>query len=119
VSFRPNKENVDNLRRFFERAKRGKFLMGWEPRGAWDPELIAKLCGELDLVHVVNPLQMLPAARAPLRYFRLHGQARLTDTELRQLQGICTAERISSYCLFNNAAMAVDAEKFARMLGGT
>ncbi len=56
-SFRPTKENVANLRRFFERAKRGKFYMGWEPRGEWDGELIASLCRELDLIPVLDPFK--------------------------------------------------------------
>jgi uncharacterized protein YecE (DUF72 family) len=116
ASFRPSKEHVENLRTFFERAKRGKFAMGWEPRGAWEPELIGKLCGELDIVHVVNPLHTRLAARAPLRYFRLHGQGRFAEDELRGLRQICAGERTPCYCLFNTPAMAADAERFARLL---
>jgi uncharacterized protein YecE (DUF72 family) len=120
ISFRPNKENVANLRQFFERAKRGKFCMGWEPRGAWDPALVAKLCDELDLVHVVDPFLTLPARRAKFRYFRLHGirTARrcFTDEELHQLRDICQADRAPAYCLFNNMVMASDAQRFTRLL---
>ena len=122
ASFRSNRENIDNLRRFFERAKRGKLLMGWEPRGDWDPALIAKLCTELDLVHVVDPLQTPPAARAKIRYFRLHGtntsgaRSHFTDKQLQQLRALCQADSTPSYCLFNNSLMAGDAQRFARLI---
>lgn len=118
-SFRPNKENLQSLRTFFERAKRGKFLMGWEPRGAWDAELIAKLCDELDLIHVVDPFQAAPVGRAPFRYFRLHGQGgyrhRFSAEELQRLRGICAAQHMPVYCLFNTISMRSDAEKFAQL----
>lgn len=122
AGFRSNKENVANLRKFFERAKRGKFLMGWEPRGVWDPELVAKLCDDLDLVHVVDPLKASPTGRAKLRYFRLHGLSgcrhRYTEDELRRLKEICEGERVPVYCLFNNVAMAANAQQFARLVSG-
>jgi len=121
ASFRPTKENVDGLRRFFERAKRGKFLMGWEPRGVWDAELIATLCDGLDLVHVVDPFQTLPVDHAAVRYFRLHGLAgyrhRFSEEELHRLRELCRAQQTTVYCLFNNVPMGSDAERFARLLG--
>src|SRR5882672_431040 len=61
ASFRQTKQNIAGLKRFFERAKRGKLLFGWEPRGEWDAELVASLCKELDLIHVVDPFQSQPA----------------------------------------------------------
>jgi len=119
ASFRPTSENVAALRKFFERAKRGKFLMGWEPRGAWDAELVATLCDELDLVHVVDPFQTLPMSRAKIRYFRLHGigghRHRYTEEELHRLRRVCEAQSTTVYCLFNNIAMATDAKRFARL----
>jgi len=72
-SFRPTKENVANLRHFFEHAKRGKFHMGWEPRGEWDGELITSLCKELDLIPVLDPFKTEPIPVGKVRYFRLHG----------------------------------------------
>jgi len=119
ASFRPNKDNVNNLRKFFEHAKRGKLLFGWEPRGTWDTDLVAKLCDELDLVHVVNPLQAPPARQEPVRYFRLHATGRFSEEELRRLRHICVAERSPAYCLFNNPAAASDAERLARLLGAS
>jgi len=116
VSFRATKENVVRLRSFFERAKRAKFLMGWEPRGDWDAALVAELCRELDLVHVVDPFKTLPATRAKIQYYRLHGTTgsrhRFTTEELQRLQEFCLG-KTPTYCLFNNVAMAADAQRFA------
>lgn len=118
-SFRPTRENIRRLREFFERAKRGPFRMGWEPRGDWDPAMVAALCGELDLVHVVDPLQTMPAAPGPIKYYRLHGTTgarhRFTDEELGRLRELCRG-KTPVYCLFNNIAMAADAQRFAALL---
>jgi uncharacterized protein YecE (DUF72 family) len=115
ASFRPNKENVARLRQFAERAPRGRCALGWEPRGAWDAGLIGDLCRELDLVHVVNPLDHLPATPAKLRYFRLHGMT-FTNTQLVHLREICGAGRGPVYCLFNNRAMVADARRFQQLV---
>ncbi|MCX7887765.1 MAG: DUF72 domain-containing protein [Verrucomicrobiae bacterium] len=116
ASFRQTAENVRNLRHFFERAKRGNFLMAWEPRGTWEPELIAKLCRELDLIHVVNPLDTLPASEGPLRYFRLHGRGQFEAKQLQELCRICKAQPTPVYCMFNNPAAASDAQRFQQLL---
>jgi len=119
-SFRPTKENIANLRRFFERAKRGKFHMGWEPRGEWDAELIASLCKELDLIPVLDPLKIEPIPVGKVRYFRLHGvtgpRHRYTSEEFARLRTIC-AGRQPTYCLFNNLAMTDDGQRFQKLLG--
>lgn len=118
-SFRPTTDNLRRLRAFFERAKRGRWQMGWEPRGDWPADQIAELCRELDLIHVVDPFQQPPALTSRLRYFRLHGQSgarhRYTDDELRQLRGFC-AGRPATFCFFNNIAMATDARRFKKLL---
>src|SRR5437899_2155179 len=118
ASFRATKENVTRLRGFFERAKRGRFLMGWEPRGDWDSALVGSLCRELDLIHVVDPFQQLPAAGA-IQYYRLHGTTgsrhRFTDAEFKRLSELCRAKR-PTYCFFNNVASATDGLRFQRSL---
>jgi uncharacterized protein YecE (DUF72 family) len=119
ASFRQTSENVTRLRAFFERAKRGKFAMGWEPRGEWDTELVATLCRELDLIHVVDPFQNPPTAPGRLQYFRLHGvtgaRHRFSNEELQRLKQLCVGRR-PTYCLFNNMAMATDARRFQNLL---
>jgi uncharacterized protein YecE (DUF72 family) len=120
ASFRSTNANVANLRRFFERAKRGRFAMGWEPRGEWDPEQVAALCKELDLIPVVDPLKNQPIAIGKIRYYRLHGTTgprhRYSHEELAQLRKLC-ATRTPTYCLFNNVAMTTDAQRFRKLLG--
>ncbi len=49
--FSPTTEHVGNLRKFFESADRTGFVMAWEPRGEWPPDIVRGLCKELDLVH--------------------------------------------------------------------
>jgi uncharacterized protein YecE (DUF72 family) len=121
ASFRPKTENVQRLKRFFEKAKRGRFQMAWEPRGEWDPELIAKLCRELDLVHVVDPLTTTPAVTGPLRYYRLQGlhgtRQRYAKEDLIRLQSLCPG-RTPTYCFFNNVPMAGEAQRFKDLISG-
>jgi uncharacterized protein YecE (DUF72 family) len=119
ASFRPTSGNVANLKTFFERAKRGRFFMGWEPRGEWDAELVARLCQELDLIHVVDPFKSPPARRGKIQYFRLHGiagaQHRYTNHELQRLKEFC-AGKTPACCAFNNLTMAADAQRFMKLL---
>jgi len=118
-SFRPTAENLRQLRAFFERAKRGPWHMGWEPRGEWPAELVAGLCRELDLLHVVDPLQNPPALTGKVRYYRLHGvtgpRHRYTDAELQQLKQFCAGPP-ATFCFFNNRSMATDAQRLQRLL---
>ncbi|HYG83238.1 MAG TPA: DUF72 domain-containing protein, partial [Pyrinomonadaceae bacterium] len=54
ASFRPTKENVKNMREFFETMERPRGMQFlWEPRGDWAGALVRELCRELDLTHVV------------------------------------------------------------------
>jgi uncharacterized protein YecE (DUF72 family) len=119
ASFRQNQSNIAGLRTFFERAKRGKFVMAWEPRGDWDANVIRDLCQELELVHVVDPLKTEPAVAGKVRYYRLHGTTgprhRYSDSELHRLKRV-SAGRGTVFCMFNNMAMAQDARRFAQLV---
>lgn len=118
-SFRPDPDNVANLRRFFEAVQTRERLLAWEPRGLWPRELVASLCRELGLVHVVDPFQGR-AAWGSCAYFRLHGRGgyrySYSDEELAQLLGMCRREleagRRPVYVLFNNTDMLADALRF-------
>ncbi len=116
--FSPTPEHLGNLRKFFESADRTGFVMGWEPRGEWPPDLVQGLCKELDLVHVVDPLKQLPESEG-LRYFRLHGVTGYrylhTDEELQALSRHC-ATGLPTYVLFNNQFMGEDALRFQTLL---
>lgn len=124
-SFEATVENVGNVRRFFHWAQRGALRFAWEPRHAtWTAELIANVCRELDLIHVVDPLEQESVFGTP-RYYRLHGQFLggfrydyshvYSDAELYALARRATAE--PTYLLFNNKQMASDAERFMRIAG--
>ena len=117
ASFTPTPEHITGLKRFFEKAKRGKLRFGWEPRGAWAPEQITGLCSDLDLIHVVDPFQT-PPTPGKLQYFRLHGisgsQHRYSDEELARLREFCRPAPVS-YCFFNTTGMVPDATRFATL----
>jgi len=116
--FTPTPEHVENLRSFFQLTDRGTFRMAWEPRGEWPPNLIGKLCKELDLVHVVDPLTHVPQSEG-LRYFRLHGVTGYrylhTDDDLQRLAEQCATDA-PTYVLFNNQFMGEDALRFQKLL---
>jgi uncharacterized protein YecE (DUF72 family) len=116
--FKPTAANVENLRNFFSSVARAKFVFMWEPRGEWSRELIAELCRELDLIHVVDPL--VERTATPERcYFRLHvrwgGRRRYEDEELSEMYSMLPRGE-TSYVLFNNVRMADDAERFQRLV---
>ena len=144
-SFEASESNVWQMRRFFEWAERGRLLFAWEPRHeTWTTELIRDLCEQLELIHVVDPLEQAdvqciaggsPSARSQppernkslygrTRYLRLHGKSLgrfrydynrpYLDDDLAEIKRRC--EPGPTYCLFNNKQMAVDAESFMKLI---
>jgi hypothetical protein len=118
ASFTPTAAHARNLRAFF-RAIAGEaagFRLCWEPRGEWDRKALLDLCAELDLVLAVDPFASEPPP-AGWRYYRLHGvggyRYTYSDEDLRRLRNWCGGE---TYCLFNNMAMASDAQRFEKLL---
>ncbi|MCL6620941.1 MAG: DUF72 domain-containing protein [Syntrophobacterales bacterium] len=120
ASFTPTPEHREHLTAFFRGITRDDLLLAWEPRGAWPREEVERLCRELRLLPVVDPLAT-PSFPGPLAYFRLHGQGgyryRYTDADLAQLARL-VKERQEAYVLFNNLSMWEDAQRFARLLAG-
>lgn len=129
-SFGFSEENESNMRKFLKKAEKGKTLLAWEPRGTWlqHPERIKKICTDLDLIHVVDPLRAEPLGfgSKKVAYFRLHGfgkpsiyNYKYSEKELRQI-----AEKIESlhvkevFCMFNNIHMFEDAKRLKEMIGG-
>ena len=116
ASFRPEPENIENMRAFFAKIERPdgiRFL--WEPRGKWPDETIIELCRDLQLVHAVDPF-VRPSLTPELTYWRLHGNktsyASYTDDELRQLIGWLQPE---TYVMFNNIPRVGDSKRFLGM----
>jgi len=116
ASFKPTKENIENMRNFFLTIDRKDFLCVWEPRGKWEDSIIMALCKELDLIHCVDPF-LRKSVWGELKYFRLHGGPRYrhkyTDAELEALRKKCEDE---TYCMFNNRYMYEDARKFKKII---
>ena len=121
ASFRPTDGNASRLRVFFGTIDRpaGVRLL-WEPRGPWPADLVAELCRELDLVHVVDPFVSQTVTREQ-SYFRLHGTTGArhvyTDDELAQLADLLPpAGSTPPYVLFNNLPRVGDARRFRAIL---
>ncbi len=118
--FTPTAEHLENIRRFFGSVDRGPFVLAWEPRGAWPPELVARLCAELDLVHALDPFAGASATPERL-YYRLHGKGgyryRYTDEDLEELAEGCRGR--DGFVFFNNVAMWDDATRFLAILPRT
>jgi len=116
--FTPTPTHVENLRNFFRIIDRKDFVAAWEPRGEWPPEMVRKLCSELDLVHVVDPLKQLPQSDG-LRYFRLHGMTGYrylhTDQDLQAVAEQCIGG-LPTYVLFNNQFMGEDALRLQKLV---
>ena len=126
ASFRPEPNNVQRMRRFFERIERPHLRLLWEPRGAaWvaERELALALCRDLDLVYVVDPF-VTPPARELDVYWRLHGikgaRYSYTDEDLSRLSRMLDDVEAdgAAYVMFNNLPRVGDAKRFARLVAG-
>ncbi len=120
-SFKATEENIAAMRRFFAAIERpaGIHLL-WEPRGPWPDETIEQLCGELGLIHAVDPF-VRPSLTPELIYWRLHGNgsayASYTDEELRQIIDWLPADpAVDAYVMFNNIPRVKDVKRFREML---
>ena len=118
--FTQTAENVRNLRKFFKKIDRGEMIFAWEPRGTtWDDKTIAKLCGDLDLRHVVDPFKRQTVTPDKI-YYRLHGiggwRYEYEEGELEELASMLPRDE-TSYVFFNNRVMFDDAVRFTRILG--
>lgn len=114
ASFTQTKENISNLEKFFSSIARGKFNFGWEPRGAWDQDVIRSICSDFKLWHVVDPFAAKTVTPSK-SYLRLHGRTgwryEYEETEMRELAAMLP-KRGRSYVFFNNMRMTADALRF-------
>ena len=121
ASFRPEPPNVDRLRGFFTTIDRPAGIrLLWEPRGPWPADVVAAICRELDLVHVVDPF-VSTTVTPEQTYFRLHGVTGArhvyTDAELERLAGMLPdAGAEPAYVLFNNLPRVEDARRVRAIL---
>lgn len=117
ASFKPEKENIKNMEKFFNKIDRDDLILGWESRGKWQPEGVKRLCEKLGLIDVVDPF-LRESTYGKIFYYRLHGgkdyRHQFTDEELEGL-----AEKIkgkSGYIMFNNITMVEDAQRLKNLL---
>lgn len=119
--FAPTPEHVRNVYAFFESVERDR-RFAWEPRGDWAPYLVEKICGDLDLVHAVDPFAAEPVT-VGTAYYRLHGRPpgdrryryTYTDDELGWLAADA-GEFDEAYVMFNNVTMFDDALRLLAVL---
>ena len=119
ASFRQKEENLRNMFAFFRNADRERRIFGWEPRGDWNPEVVRRVCEELDLVHIVDPFKG-EHLHGGIAYFRLHGiggyRYKYSEEELRSLAQKVWGIGKDSYVMFNNTEMLDDAIRFRKIL---
>ena len=117
-SFGPTAHNVARMRTLLSAVERPDARLLWEPRGTWPPSLLTELCRELELVHVVDPMQT-ETVTPEQTYYRLHGTTGMrhvhTDDELRRLHDLVDG-RSTPYVLFNNLPRASDAQRVLDLL---
>ena len=121
ASFRPSAEDIDRLRTFLTTVERPSGVrILWEPRGPWPAPLVATLCRDLEVVHVVDPFVSSTVTPEQL-YLRLHGVTGArhvyTDHELEELADtVLGAPDRAPYVLFNNLPRVEDARRFRAIL---
>ena len=113
ASFRPTGENVANMQRFFAASPRPEGLRFlWEPRGTWPDDVIAAVCRDCALSHVVDPF-LRDTVTPSFTYWRLHGIGShyrpYTEDELRELHRRAPDD---AYEMFNNIPRTGDAKRF-------
>jgi uncharacterized protein YecE (DUF72 family) len=119
ASFTPTTQHLTQMRNFFSIIQRNGLELLWEPRGNWPESLIASLCKELRLVHVVDPFLARTVTPESI-YFRLHGGKGFAHVysraELERLRDIISSGT-TAYVMFNNVNMLDDATRFQEMTG--
>jgi uncharacterized protein YecE (DUF72 family) len=118
ASFKPYKENIKNLEKFFGSVKRENLNFAWEPRGDWDGKTVKSICENLDLWNAVDPFSK-PTETPDRCYYRLHGRTgfryKYEEDELAELAAMLPARK-TSYVFFNNRYMLEDALIFRSLL---
>ncbi len=111
ASFTQTTENIANLEKFFAGIQREKLNFCWEPRGAWEPQIVQAICRDLKLWHVVDPF-VTQTVTPRQCYFRLHGRKgwryKYEEVELAELAALIPKNK-PSYVFFNNVHMTEDA----------
>jgi uncharacterized protein YecE (DUF72 family) len=127
-SFRPDR--LVDVEKFFKIVNREGLVLVWETRGpVWETAEVYKRLGQildrLDVVHVADPLRVMPAYVGEIAYFRLHSLGKqmyyyqYSDTELQRLKERIAPyekQRKDVYVFFNNLSMFEDGMRFMEYL---
>lgn len=70
--FYPQADRLRDLYAFARSCDRADAVLAWQPAGHWEGGLVQRICRDLRLVHVVDPLARPPEAGG-VNYFRLRG----------------------------------------------
>ncbi len=120
ASFTQTPAHVAHLVKFFSRIERTDLILGWEPRGTWDRDLVKDLCEDLQLWHVVDPFSTQTMTPEQC-YFRLHGRQgwryKYDTSELEDLMELLPSDK-AGYVFFNNVHMTQDALAFKKLVEG-
>lgn len=124
AKFKPSDENIQNMTKFFHKARKNEILFGWESRG-WPPDISREICEKLGLIEITDPFSRMPQAKSDIYYFRLHGSPpgkrmysyKYTEKDLKELiDKISTLSAKEVYIMFNNIYMFDDAISFISLL---
>lgn len=128
-SFDASDGHEESMRELLSRIDRDGLVLAWEPRGDWpdNPDRVAAICADLDLVHVVDLMRRQPLSDHDVAYVRLHGlnedpydyDYEYSEDELDDL-----ADRLHAlaedhdrvYCMFNNFEMYDDASALSQRI---
>jgi uncharacterized protein YecE (DUF72 family) len=124
-SFKENKENLENAKKFFSEIDRRKIKIALELRG-WSEEGFSSLCKKFDLIEVTDPLVKLPTYLKDFAYFRLHGsyekgkinyRYKYSKEDLEKLKNVIYKLKVKEvFVLFNNIYMKDSATEFLKLL---
>lgn len=124
ASFRPTADNEKRLVDFFSPERVGTLSINWWAEGLWEsqPELTERICQQIGMVPVIDPLALDADEEAPMTpgfYWRIMGgrgmRRGLNDFELEHLAEDALARQHGTV-IFAGPAVAGDAKRFVRML---
>jgi len=127
-SFKPIRENIENIIDFFQNCNREGRIIAWEPRGKWweNTRLLESIHNDLNILIAGDPLRgRLPPEDQEILYGRLHGlggtevnyRYKYTDEDLERLVNIIVKiDKKENYILFNNIYSYQDAVRFKNIL---
>ena len=115
-SFQPGPDRLRDLYRFFKALPRGRWTCVWSARGpAWETSLKDRVCADLGLVRVCDPLRELPPERGAFLYLRPRGprSGGLTMDNLSAVR-VAAAGR-PAYAVLSHRAAFPDAERLVEL----